>query len=120
MVSGRRRLFEAKLKDRKFVFEYLNAKEVNDDKVDWYSLEQLQELKADFIAVDSFYYKRFLGTEKGKLYPSIRLFFIDLLAENIPTGLFSTASPSPTHGGSIPAKINTVEKNRIVILAKRS
>jgi len=111
-------LFEAKLSEIEYVFEYLNTAERNDDKVSWYSLEKLQELEADFIAVDSFYYERFLGTDIGELYPSIRLFFTKLLAENYPyTIVFERKSKSYPRW-LYPRKINTVEKNRIVILAK--
>jgi len=118
LVSGRKRLFEAKLSEIEYVFEYLNTAERNDDKVSWYSLEKLQELEADFIAVDSFYYERFLGTDIGELYPSIRLFFTKLLAENYPyTIVFERKSKSYPRW-LYPRKINTVEKNRIVILAK--
>lgn len=120
LLSGRKRLFEAKLPERKYVLEYLNTAERNDDKVDWYSLEKLQELRGDFIAVDSFYYSRFLGTERAELYPSIRSFFTDLLAEKYPYRIVFDRESKSYPRWLYPRKINSVEKNRIVILAKRS
>jgi hypothetical protein len=120
MVSGRRRLFESKLRDRKYVLEYLNATEVNDDKVDWYSLEKLEEFKADFIAVDSLYYERFLGTEIGELYPSIRSFFTELLAENYPYTIVFERKSNSYSPYLYPPRIKPVEENRIVVLAKRN
>ena len=120
LISGRKKLFEAKLKDKKYVLEYLNTTERNDDKIDEYSLERLQELKGDFIAVDSFYYDRFAGTERGDLYPSIRSFFTDLLAEKYPYKIVFDRKSKSYPKWLYPSRINAVERNRIVILAKAS
>jgi hypothetical protein len=120
LVSGRKRLFEAKLAEKEYVLQHLNTAERNDDKVSWYSLEKLQELKADFIAVDSFYYARFIQNDKGELYPSIRSFFIDLLAEEYPYRIVFDRRSKSYPRWLYPRTIKTVEKNRMVILAKTS
>jgi hypothetical protein len=117
-VSGRKRLFEAKLSELAYVRKRLDAVERNDDKVSWYRREKLDELKADFIAVDSFYYSRFFHNTVGDLYPSMRAFFTDLLAEKYPYKIVFDRESKSYPRWLYPRRINFVEKNRIVILAR--
>lgn len=120
-VSGRTRLFSARFaptsRGRAEVVSR-EARERDDQRVRAYRQEHLQELGPDFIAVSSLYYQRFLDWTERELYPEMRSFFDDLLAERYAYRIvFDRASPAPPRW-AYPRHIDFVEGHRLVILAR--
>jgi hypothetical protein len=82
-ISGRRKQFE-KIFSSNVIFKKVLKEIEKDDNEEWYSSDQLMNRRPEYIAIDSLYYRRFLATEIGDFYPSIRKYFRELLDEQYP------------------------------------
>jgi hypothetical protein len=84
-VTGRERLFEQLFKGNRFVVGSEEYRRKVDEKVKWYSLEELMIRSPDFVATDSLYYQRFIEPGlRRDLYPSMQEFYEALLNEQYP------------------------------------
>ena len=115
-------IFENPLKDTAEIREYKLKKNKDqkfnlDEKIKWYSLEQLMIRKPDYIAINSLSYQRFFGINRS-LYPSINQFFQDLLNEQYPYEIvFDQESKNPPPW-VYPLKIDFLH-NRITLFARK-
>jgi len=116
-ISGRRRSFERMFKNNPWVMEKLQKVEKRDEREHWYSLEQLMTRRPDYIAVDSLLYNRFMSKILGKLYPSIKIFFTDLLNEKYPYKIVFDQESKETAFWIYPQQIDFLY-NRITILSR--
>jgi hypothetical protein len=89
-----------------------------EDQESWYSREELLSRQPDYITIDSLYYQRFLKAGKvSQLYPSLKIFFEQLLQEKYPYKIsFDRASPRYPFW-LYPQDIDFLE-NRITVLTK--
>lgn len=92
-ITGRRKLFKRLFSNNRWVMEKLNNRA--EDQESWYSREELLSRQPDYITINSLYYERFLKAGKvSNLYPSLKIFFDQLLQEKYPYKIsFARASP---------------------------
>jgi hypothetical protein len=78
-VSGRRRLYEQEFADDSRVLQMARQFErETKESVDWYTLDGLRARGADYVAVSSLYYDRFMSGRLAELYPELQKFFSEL------------------------------------------
>ena len=82
--DGRNLLFREKFKSNNLILGTLDSVKEDGKKASWYSFEQLLARRPDYIAINSLEYKGFINGDKGKYYPSIKTYFINLLEEKYP------------------------------------
>lgn len=121
-ISGRKKLFSRLFKDNPWIMARIQwsthipwEKEDIEEDTQWYTLEKLIERKPDYIAINSRYYKRFIGSFKND-YPSLSNFFSDLLEENYPYQIVFDKESPPVPGWIYPKNIDFLQ-NRMVIFA---
>jgi hypothetical protein len=81
-VSGRGSILFPVLRDNRWareqIIEWKNKEMVNKN---WFSRKQLKMRNPDYIGINSLYYNRFVEGQAGDFYPSIKIFFEELLDE---------------------------------------
>ena len=78
-ISTRVRLLREVLKQNPWAYEQLSSRETDD--ISWFSPEELNRRKADYVAVCSLYYERFFSERGQEYYPQVGAFFDGLLQE---------------------------------------
>jgi hypothetical protein len=117
-VTGRERLFQRVFPGNAFINGSDKTQRAAEERVAWYSVAELTRRDPDYVVIDSLYYDRFVQPGlRSELYPSMREYFDDLLAERYPYRIvFDRGSPR------VPALIYPREidflDNRATILAK--
>lgn len=123
-IAGRGKLFEEILKDKfknqpLLLIRFQKSEVKRDEKLNWYSQEELVKRNPDYISIDSLGYDRFLKEQTLiKLYPEINLFFKNLLSQQYPYKIIFDQESKKTPSWVYPQKIDFLQ-NRIVILARK-
>lgn len=119
-VTGRERLFEYLFKGNTFIVGYESDITKLDERVRWYSLEELIIRDPDFIAIDSLYYNRFVEPGlRRELYPSMYEFYQALLDEQYPYEIVFDRTSKEIPAWIYPRDID-FSYHRVTIFAKKS
>ena len=123
-ISGRKKKFSRLFKDNPWIMARIQwsthipwEKEDKEENTQWYTLERLIDRQPDYIAINSRYYKRFIGPLKND-YPSLSNFFSSLLEENYPYHIVFDKESPPVPRWVYPQDIDFLQ-NRMVISAKK-
>ena len=121
-VTGRRRLFTEIFKDDPWMLSMLVLREGTEaqeqEKLQWYTIDQLIQRNPDYVAVGSLYFSRFYQPVFKQLYPDMNQFFESLLQQPAPYKIVFDRSSAPSPPLLYPREIDWVD-NRIVVLKKQ-
>ena len=88
------------------------------EKLQWYTIDQLIQRNPDYVAVGSLYFSRFYQPVFKQLYPDMNQFFESLLQQPAPYKIVFDRSSAPSPPLLYPREIDWVD-NRIVVLKKQ-
>jgi hypothetical protein len=118
-VSGRERIFAKVFNNDPFIVGSEDARKKEEQQVDWYSLQRLEERRPDFIAVNSLYYERFTKPGlKQDLYPTMKNYFQQLIGERYPYEIVFDEESKHAPFWAYPTEIDFLY-NRVTILARK-
>jgi hypothetical protein len=117
-LTGRKKIFETIWGDNPWVRRKLYY-EGHDEE--WYAVDELLARDPDYVAVDSLYFDRFTDEDTivADYYPSVAVFFRDLLVEDYPYTIVFDRESEDVPTWIYPKEIDFLH-NRIVILRKRN
>jgi hypothetical protein len=118
-VSGRERIFARIFNNDPFIVGSEEDRKNEEQKIAWYSLQELMKRKPDFIGFNSLYYNRF--TEPGlkqDLYPTMNDYFQQLLAEKYPYKIVFDEESKHAPRWVYPREIDFLY-NRVTIFARK-
>ena len=114
-IKGRVRMFEQILADRPEIAE--RERSMDSEDLSWFSASALRRRDPDFIAVSSLYYGRYFSLPYSELYPEMRTYFDDLLAEKLGYEIVFDQACCEAPELVYPREIKFVD-NRFVILKR--
>ncbi len=119
-VTGRERLFQQVFPGNRFINGSEATQRAAEDRVRWFSVAELMRRDPDYVVIDSLYYDRFVepGTRRD-LYPEMRAYFEDLLAERTPYRIVFDAGTASTPAPIYPRDIDFLV-NRATVLARKA
>ena len=116
-VTGRERLFEVLFPGNQFINGTEEDRLRAEQKIAWFSEEELMKRSPDYIVIDSLYYERFIEPGiRRDLYPSMREYFDSLLSEKFPYRIVFDQESQHVPDWVYPKEIDFTH-NRVTILA---
>jgi hypothetical protein len=117
-VTGRERLFQRIFPGNDFVNGSQATRQAAEERVRWFSAAELARRAPDFVVVDSLYYDRFVQPGlRSELYPEMRAYFTDLLAERAGYRIVLDRRSPSVPALVYPRAIDFLD-NRVTILAR--
>lgn len=121
-VTGRLKLFQEAFKDDPWMMGMVKLREgtseAEQQRLQWYSVDQLRARSPEYIILGSTYYRRFSEPTFAALYPMMNQFFADVVQQPAPyKTVFDQASKTPPFW-IYPRQIEWVD-NRITVLQRQ-
>jgi 4-amino-4-deoxy-L-arabinose transferase-like glycosyltransferase len=116
-VTGRERLFAVLFPGNTFINGTAEDRHRAEERITWFSEEELMKRNPDYVVLDSLYYQRFIQPGiRRELYPSMYEFFVSLLSEQSSYIIVFDQESEDVPAWIYPQDIDFIH-NRLTILA---